>query len=74
MLSPYFHDTLCEAQTLPSGKSGVMILMLHPHNKGNPTPSASMEEQNFVVVCAGGECGCVNPLVPVHAALVGTYI
>lgn len=55
-----------------------MILMLHPHNKGNPTsprpPPTSMEEQTFIVVSAGGEFRCVNLLAPVHAAFASGYI
>lgn len=75
LLSPYFLDTLCEpeAPNLPplQGSQGSWFWCYTPlHNKGNPTPfpSASMKEQTLIVVSAGGECGCVNPLVPVQAA------
>lgn len=65
-----FLDTLCEpkAQTFPPGESEVGVWMLHPHNKGNPTPPppASYEEHTLIVVPAGGECGCVNQTVPVQ--------
>lgn len=36
-----------QSQTVSSGKSGVMILIPHRHNKGNPTPPpAYMEERH----------------------------
>ena len=60
----------------PEGSQESSFLMLQLHNKGNPTspPPASMEEQTFIVVSAGGEVGCVNLLAPVHAALVRGHI
>lgn len=42
-----FLDTLFEPQTLPSGESGVMNLMLDPHNKGNPTPPSLEGRADF---------------------------
>lgn len=47
-----------------------------PSTKPTPSPTqspASTEEQTFIVVSAGGECGCVNPLVPLHAALASSH-
>ncbi len=55
----------------PRGVRGCGFDATPPTTKHNPPTQARMEEQTFIVVAAGGEQGCVNPLVPVRAAFCG---